>query len=208
LHTAPTQSPHVSVQASFWRLFLIWAGIGLQSFGGGASTLLLMQREFIAKRHWLTMEEFTHFLSLSMFTPGINLVAMNILIGRKLGGVAGAFSSLVGMLLPSALITCLITVIFTKIESIAAIQAIVKGIVPATGGIMFIVGLNLARPQLRLARKGGPVHIVICLAFILTGIVAIIIFDVPIVILLPCAGLLGLIVFTYVLKSQEEQLSK
>jgi chromate transporter len=196
------------VQASFWRLFLIWAGIGLQSFGGGASTLLLMQREFIDKRHWLTMEEFTHVRSLSMFTPGINLVAMTILIGRKLGGAAGVFSSLVGLLLPSALITCLITVIFTERESVAAIQAIMKGIVPATAGMMFMIGLRLAQPQLQLARKGGPVHMVICLAFILTGIVAIIIFNVPIIILLPCMGLLGLIVFTYILKSQEEQLSK
>jgi chromate transport protein ChrA len=112
------------------------------------------------------------------------------------------------MLLPSTLITCLITVIFTEIESVAAIQAIVKGIVPATAGIMFMIGLRLARPQLRLASKGGPVHVIICLTFVLTGIVAIMIFNVPIVTLLPCAGLLGLIVFTYVLKSQEEQLSK
>jgi chromate transporter len=30
-----------------WQLFGIWTRIGLQSFGGGASTTLLIQRVFI-----------------------------------------------------------------------------------------------------------------------------------------------------------------
>src|ERR1051326_3891465 len=89
-----------------WKLFRIWTGIGLQSFGGGASTTLLIQRAFIDKYGWLTLEEFAHLWNLCIFTPGINLVALTVLIGRKLGGVRGIVASLAGMLLPSALITC------------------------------------------------------------------------------------------------------
>jgi chromate transporter len=206
MQTAPTQTSPTTTQVSFWRLLTIWATIGLQSFGGGASTTLLIQRQFIDKRHWMTMEDFTHFWNLCIFAPGINLVALTILIGRKLGGIAGVFGSLLGLLVPSALITCLIAAIFKGIESITAVQAVVKGIVPATAGVMLIIGLSFAQPQLQLARKEGPLHIIACLVLIIAAVIAIIIFNVSIVIILPCAGLLGLILFTYILQAKEEKL--
>ena len=198
--TTPIQPvPETVIRPGFWRLFLIWATIGLQSFGGGASTTFLIQREFIEKRHWMTMEEFTHFWSLCVLTPGINLVGMTILIGRKFGGIGGVCSSLLGMLLPSAALTCLIAAIFKDVESLPAVQAVVKGIVPATAGIMFIVGLNFALPQFKLARSQGIVNLLICIVFIAAVIIAIAVLNIAITIVLPVAGLTGLILFTYIL---------
>src|SRR5438445_2090480 len=105
-----------------WQLFRIWASIGLQSFGGGASTTFLIQRAFIEKHRWLSMEEYTRLWSLCILTPGINLVALTILIGRKLGGAWGIVISLAGLLLPSAIITCLITAGFKTVENLPAVQ--------------------------------------------------------------------------------------
>ncbi|MBX5452091.1 MAG: chromate transporter, partial [Thermogemmatispora sp.] len=74
---------------SLWELLRIWILIGLQSFGGGSSTLLLIQREFTEKHRWLTIEEFARDWNLCIMTPGINLVAITVLIGRKLAGPWG-----------------------------------------------------------------------------------------------------------------------
>src|SRR5713226_5877057 len=133
------------------RLFRIWASVGLQSFGGGASTVFLIQRTFIEKHRWLSIEEFMHLWNLCILTPGINLVALTILIGRKLGGAWGIVISLAGLLLPSALITCLLTVGFKSVEHLPAVQAILRGVVPATGGIMMLVGLNF---EMHIIRRG------------------------------------------------------
>jgi chromate transporter len=138
-----------------WKLFRIWAGIGLQSFGGGASTTFLIQRAFIDKYNWMTMEEFTHFWSLCILAPGINLLGLTILMGRKLGGKWGIVASLAGLLLPSAAITCLLVAIFKQIESLPAVQMVVKGIIPATGAIMAVVGINFAEPIIRKSYKEG-----------------------------------------------------
>src|SRR5713226_4527037 len=127
---------------SKWLLFRIWASVGLQSFGGGASTTFLIQRAFIEKHKWLSMEEFTYLWNLCILTPGINLVALTVLIGRKLGGAWGIAISLAGLLLPSAIITCLLTVGFKTIENLPALQAILRGVIPATAGIMLLVGIN------------------------------------------------------------------
>jgi len=95
------------------------------------------------------MEEFTHLWNLCILTPGINLVALTVLIGRKLGGAWGIVISLAGLLLPSATITCLITVGFASVQHLSMVQAILRGVVPATGGIMLLVGLNFALPLIR-----------------------------------------------------------
>src|SRR3989440_10747930 len=136
-----------------WQLFRIWASIGLQSFGGGASTTFLIQRAFIEKHRWLSMEEFMYFWNLCVLTPGINLVALTVLIGKKLGGVWGIVVSLAGLLLPSAIITCLLAATFVQIENVAAVQAVLRGVVPATGGIIVLLGPYFWLPLIRRSYK-------------------------------------------------------
>ena len=42
---------------------------------------------------------------------------------------------LAGMLLPSATITCLLAALFVQIEQAPAVQAVLRGVIPATGGM-------------------------------------------------------------------------
>lgn len=190
---------------SLWQLFRIWADIGLQSFGGGASTTFLIQREFVHKRSWLTQEEFAHLWNLCVLTPGINLIALTILIGRKLGGGAGIISSLVGMLLPSAALTCLLAAGFKEIEQVSAMQAIIKGVIPVTAGIMFISGLRFAQPQCKIALQSGLLDLSISMLFILACFIAIALLNCPVTLVLPCAGLLGIMLFTRRFRNKQDK---
>ena len=178
-----------------WQLFRIWASIGLQSFGGGASTNFLIQRTFIEKHKWLTIEEFLYFWNLCVLTPGINLIAVTVLIGRKLGGVGGIAVSLAGMLLPSALITCLLTLGFTSVEHVPAVQAILRGVVPATGGIMLLVGLNFALPLIRRGYKDGIFYLLISCAFIIAFALAVLLLKISVIVVILSAILLGALTF-------------
>ncbi|WP_201364406.1 chromate transporter [Dictyobacter formicarum] len=183
------------LRPGLWRLFFIWTSIGLQSFGGGATTNLLIQREFIEKRQWMTIDEYTHYWNLCLFAPGINLVALTILIGKKLGGNAGIFVSLLGLLFPSATITCLLAAGFKQVEHIHLVQAILQGVVPATAGIMLLVGINFAQPQLLRAYKEGPLNLILSVTLIALCTLAIII-KVPVFIVLSSTALLGVLCFT------------
>lgn len=179
-----------------WRLFRIWASIGLQSFGGGASTTLLIQRAFIEKHTWLSMEEFAHLWNLCILTPGINLVALTVLIGKKLGGAWGIVVSLAGLLLPSATITCLLAALFIQIEHIAAVQAIFRGVVPATGGIMLVVGLNFALPLIRKGYKEGYIYLLASSVLLIACALAIIFLKLSVIIVILGAASLGTLFFS------------
>jgi chromate transporter len=181
---------------TIWKLFRIWASIGLQSFGGGASTSFLIQRTFIDKYGWMTMEEYMHLWNLCIFTPGINLVALTILIGRKLGGAWGIVVSLAGMLLPSGLITCLLAAGFQLIQHIPTVQAIVRGVVPATAGIMLVVGLRFAQPLIQLAWKEGWLRLGISVVLIAACALTIIVLKISVIPVLLVMALLGMFFFT------------
>ena len=179
-----------------WQLFRIWSSIGLQSFGGGASTSFLIQRTFIDKYGWMTMEEYMRLWNLCIFTPGINLVALTILIGRKLGGVWGIVVSLAGMLLPSGLITCLLAAGFELIQHNPTVQAIVHGVIPATAGIMLVVGLRFAQPLVQLAWKEGWQRLGISVILMALCALAIIVLKISVIPVLLATALLGMLFFT------------
>ena len=182
-------------QPGKWQLFRIWASIGLQSFGGGASTNFLIQRAFIEKHKWLTIEEFAYFWNLCVLTPGINLIAVTVLIGRKLGGVGGIAISLAGLLLPSALITCLLTAGFKSVEHVSAVQAILRGMVPATGGIMLLVGLNFALPLIRRGYKEGILYLLISGALVASFALAVLLLKLSVIVVILSAIVLGALIF-------------
>ncbi|MFL5592720.1 MAG: chromate transporter [Ktedonobacteraceae bacterium] len=179
-----------------WQLFRIWASIGLQSFGGGASTTFLIQRAFIEKHRWLSMEEFIRLWNLCILTPGINLVALTVLIGKKLGGTWGIVASLAGMLLPSATITCLLAAIFKQIEHVAAVQAVLRGVIPATGGIMLLVGLNFALPLIRRGYKEGVLYLLASSVLIIACALAVILLKLSVIIVLLGAAIFGALFFS------------
>src|SRR5947209_1204528 len=179
-----------------WQLFLIWASIGLQSFGGGASTTFLIQRAFIEKHRWLSMEEFMHLWNLCLLTPGINLVALTVLIGKKLGGTWGIVASLAGLLLPSATITCLLAALVKQIEHVAAVKAVLRGLVPATGSIMLLVGLNFALPLIRRSYKEGVLYLLASSVLIIACALAVIFLKLSVILVLLAAVFLGALFFS------------
>lgn len=185
-----------SAAPGVWTLLRIWAGIGLQSFGGGASTQLLIWREFVDKRAWIGADEMGRFWSLCQLTPGINLVALTILIGRKLGGPWGIVVSLAGMLLPSATATCFLAAGFEVVQHSPVIHAVLRGVIPATAGIMAIVAVNFAQPLIRRARKEGLHSLSISGGLMLISALALIVLKFSIILVLVGVAVLGMVIFT------------
>jgi chromate transporter len=181
---------------TIWALAQIWAGIGIQSFGGGASTQLLIRRAFVERRQWVGAGELGHFWNLCQFTPGINIIALTILIGRKLGGTAGIVASLLGMLLPSAAATCALAAGFSLVQHSPAIHAVLRGIVPATAGVMAVVAAGYARPIVQSARKEGWPAVGLSSALMLGTALALILVKLSVIVVLVGVALLGIVLFT------------
>lgn len=127
---------------------LAWLRIGAFSFGGGAATLFLLRREFVQRHRWLTGDEYNEAFALSKLTPGTNIIAQSILMGRMMAGTRGVLLALVGLLGPAVLITTLLAAFVGSVQGNRIADAMLAGIVPATGGMLFAIVVQMGHGQI------------------------------------------------------------
>ena len=130
--------------AHFW--------IGIQSFGGGSATLLLIRQACLA-RGWLNEMEFTRDWALVQVAPGINLIKLTALIGFKLRGWPGVAAAVGGLVIPAACVTALMTAAYAAVRDVPAVQAAMRGLVPATIGLSVAIAAQMGLPLLGLAKR-------------------------------------------------------
>ena len=174
-----------------WQILRVWLSLGLQSFGGGAATLALIRRAVVEQQGWLTEAEFVRDWALCQVTPGINLLGLTMLIGRRLAGGPGIFLCLLGLLLPSVTITVLLTACYSHYRDLPHMRAALRGVIPATVGVGLLTAFQMARPLLAACRRerGGTLILgwLLLLGSGLTGAL----WHPPVVLVLCCAGATG-----------------
>jgi chromate transporter len=179
--------PNRTETISISRLLIAWFHIGWQSFGGGTSTLSLIQRTFVLQHGWLSDDELVRINAISQIAPGINILSITIQIGRQLGGAAGIAASLFGLLLPSCAVTVLMAAGFASIERIPTVQAAIRGITPATIGIGILSAASMVRAQLRESKAIGGAWEVVVALFVLAASGSAVALHAPVIAVL-CGG--------------------
>lgn len=159
----PQHYPH-----SLWKIFSTFLVIGLQSFGGGTATFFLIHQTCL-KQGWLDEEEFLKLWALSQLTPGIGLVKLTLLLGKRLHGWAGLGAAISGLMLPSALVTGLMTAGYAVIQDQPPVRAAMRGILPAAIGLTLALSWDLGKPLLVKARQDGRAHLALALFLIVCG---------------------------------------
>jgi chromate transporter len=171
-------------------LLRVWVSIGIQSFGGGIATLALIRRAVVDNNHWLTEAEFTRDWALCQIAPGINLIALAILIGKRLGGAKGIAVALLGLLLPSVAITVLLTAAYSRVQHTDAVRAALRGVVPATVGLGLATAINLARPILEESRRLGNPSLLTSVVLTIAAGLAVVVWAQPVILVLCVSGVL------------------
>lgn len=173
------------------QFFLVWLGLGVQSFGGGAATLALIRTAVVDRHRWLTSDEFTRDWALCQVSPGINLVGITILIGRRVHRIPGIVLALFGLLFPSCLITVLITAGYAHVHNLPIVRRALCGIIPATVGIGLVTAYQIAAPLVMAAWKEGRVNVVFAVLVMVVCAAAVAILRPAVVVVLCGAGLSG-----------------
>ena len=141
----------------------VWLVLGFQSFGGGAATLTLIRRTVVEQQGWISEAEFTRDWALVQIVPGINLLGLTILIGRRVAGFKGVALALLGLLLPSVTITILLAALYERIQNLELVEAALRGVVPATVGLGLLTTVYMVRPALVASLSEGKT------SFLLSG---------------------------------------
>ena len=176
---------------SAWRVLWIWSALGLQSFGGGAATLYLIRRAVVDQQRWLSADEFTRSWAVCQIAPGINLIGLTILVGWHVGRVRGVLLALTGLLVPSVILTILLTALYARIQALGVVQAGMNGLIPASVGLGLLLAVQMVRPLLRDSHVEGRLSLAVSVALLLGSTALATFTEISVIWLIWGAGLIG-----------------
>lgn len=166
------------------NLFLTFFRIGLFTFGGGYAMIPLIQRETVENHKWISDDDILEVIAIAESTPGPIAINSATFIGYKVAGVWGSFFATLGVVLPSFIIILIISFILRGFQDIKAVQYAFNGI---RAGVLALIIKAWWAMYKKMPKKMIAYFIAIT-AFLATAI-----FDINVLIVIICAGVIGLV---------------
>ncbi len=127
----PTVPSKEDKRRQMLQLFATFVRIGAFTFGGGYAMLPLIERDIVARKSWLSQDEFIDLFAVAQSLPGVFAVNMSIFIGYKLNKLRGSIVAALGTILPSFITILLLAFFFRQVQENPWIVRIMCGIRPA-----------------------------------------------------------------------------
>jgi len=167
---------------SFREALRFWWKLGWISFGGPAGQIAIMHKELIERRRWMSEEHFLHALNFCMLLPGPEAQQLATYLGWRLHGARGGIAAGVLFVLPSVFILWALSWLYMAGGSIAWVDGIFYGLIPAVIAIVVSAVKRIGSKAL----KSPSLWVLAGLAF-----VAIFHFKISFVIIILAAAVIG-----------------
>ena len=150
----------------YLRLFFEFFKTGLFAVGGGLATIPFLQN-MGASTGWFTNADLTTMIAVSESTPGPMGVNMATYVGFHIGGlyggipgiggILGAAVATLGLITPSILVILVIAGFLQKFRQSKTVDAVFKGLRPASTALIAVAGLSVARSVLMFHESGHEI---------------------------------------------------
>ena len=159
-----------------------WFAISLQTFGGPAGQIAVMQRTLVDEKRWIGQRRFLHAMNYCMLLPGPEAQQLATYVGWLLHGTRGGLVAGGLFVLPGVVALLALSAIYVAYGSTTAVLAVFAGLAPAVLAIVVQAVIRVAGRALH-----GPALWIIAVAAFL----ALALFGVPFPIVVAVAGLAG-----------------
>jgi chromate transporter len=149
-------TPMTPAPADWLGLLLHFMGLSLLAVGGGFSVVPGMHRYLVDQQNWLSPAQFASSIAIAQAAPGPNIMFVAVMgwqVGLNVGGGLfwaglGALLCMLGMVLPSSLLTLLTTRWAARHQHHRAIRAFKQGMAPMVVALLVSTAVLLLRPAL------------------------------------------------------------
>jgi chromate transporter len=159
-----------------------WFEISLQTFGGPAGQIALMQHKLVDEKRWIGQKRFLHALNYCMLLPGPEAQQLAIYTGWLLNGARGGLIAGTLFVLPGMVALLGLSVLYVALGDTTVVTAIFAGLAPAVIAIVIQAVHRVANRSLT-----HPLLGVLAVA----AFVALTVFAVPFPVVVLGAGLIG-----------------
>ncbi|BBH70153.1 chromate transporter [Actinoplanes sp. OR16] len=113
-----------------------WFLISLQTFGGPAGQIAVMQRHLVDERRWIGQGRFLHALNYCMLLPGPEAQQLAIYVGWLLNGMRGGLAAGTLFVLPGMVALLALSLIYALYGDSTVVTALFAGLAPAVVAIV------------------------------------------------------------------------
>jgi chromate transporter len=159
-----------------------WFAISLQTFGGPAGQIAVMQRTLVDEKRWIGQQRFLFALSYCTLLPGPEAQQLATYVGWLLNGVKGALIAGILFVLPGVVALMVLSGIYVRFGDTGLVEALFAGLAPAVIAIVLQAVLRVGRRALT-----HPVLVGLAVA----SFVALTLFAVPFPVVVAAAGVAG-----------------
>jgi len=131
------------------EIFVTFFRIGLFTFGGGFAMLPLIERDVVRSKGWLDQDSFMECVSATQVIPGALAINTAILTGRRIQGLLGCASAVLGVTLPSFFIILIIATLMAQARSVHYLEAFFSGVRPVVVGLVIGAGIRVGKRSVR-----------------------------------------------------------
>jgi chromate transporter len=125
-----------------------WGAIALQTFGGPAGQIAVMQRVLVDEKRWIGQRRFLHALNYCMLLPGPEAQQLAIYVGWLLNGVRGGLIAGTLFVLPGVAALLALSAIYVGYGDTTAVAAVFSGLAPAVLAIVCQALIRVGRRAL------------------------------------------------------------
>jgi chromate transporter len=162
-----------------------WFKISLQTFGGPAGQIAVMQRSLVDEHRWIGERRFLHALSYCMLLPGPEAQQLAVYVGWLLNGTLGGLIAGVLFVLPGVVALLALSVAYVGLGDTGLIAALFAGLAPAVLAIVTQAVIRVA---------GRALHHPVLVALAVGAFIALAAFAVPFPVVVLAAAVIGWIV--------------
>ncbi|MDT5116240.1 MAG: chromate transporter [Mycobacterium sp.] len=179
----PTATESASADVvPFGQALRAWFAISLQTFGGPAGQIAVMQHSLVDDKRWIGQKRFLHALNYCMLLPGPEAQQLAIYTGWLLNGTRGGIAAGTLFVIPGALAMLALSAIYVGFGSTTAVLAVFAGLGPAVLAIVTHAVWRVGKRAL-----AGPALVMLAVASFL----ALAVFGLPFPVVIAAAGLIG-----------------
>jgi chromate transporter len=159
-----------------------WFAISLQTFGGPAGQIAVMQRTLVDDKRWIGQHRFLHAMNYCMLLPGPEAQQLATYVGWLLHGTAGGLVAGGLFVLPGVVALLVLSAVYVGFGSTVAVTALFAGLAPAVLAIV-------AQAVVRVAARALVSRALVVLAVV--AFLALAVFAVPFPAVVLAAGGVG-----------------
>ena len=159
-----------------------WFSISLQTFGGPAGQIAVMQRTLVDQKRWIGPQRFLHALNFCMLLPGPEAQQLAVYIGWLLNGLRGGLVAGTLFVLPGVVALLALSGVYVAFGTTTAVTAVLAGVAPAVLAIV-------VQAVIRVGRR-GLAHPAL-LAVAVAAFLGLAVFGVPFPLIVLGGGVIG-----------------